>query len=615
MMKTYNILNNYLIFGQLHADSIGVNYRGAGIEDNRPVQHQLITEMNPIYTMDETTWKRVSVLLEGIKKSNITHLYSPDKIVRSKEATLLIFPYLKGKTLENILEDAAQKEVPINFDLAFSMVTAIADIIDMGSSIVVSGKKSFHGFLTPDNIIIDYDGNIYLKNYGIAPYLTQSDNLYKEMEMKYGSWLTPEYQQREKIVPQSDIYHLGYTIYRILTGTYFSYTQGEDFDAKFSNISFSHFMPTTDKDYLTNMINFFKKTLHPEPSKRFSHVRELKDYISNYFKIEELSSVTFSLAYFMNSLYAETMEEETTMMAGELNYEIPEPGPEVEEKTAEERARADNEIVEKILTGLEETEKSRSKLLLPLIIILIAVVGIAGFLYISQANKAKQEQLKVQQELERKLALIQQQTKTEYEEKLKSLEEQITTTEEEQKAKEDEISKLKAWRQEQERKEQESKQAIEQAKKLEELEAEKKRIEEEKRKREEEAEQKRLEEEKRKQQEEAEKKLQEEKERVVTEGELIDIEFATQKPILISGEDPDFSRSIRKKYKGMQMNITCSLLIDERGNVSRVKIKGNVEPEIKLVLSTTLANWKYKSAQKNEVKVKVWLDVPITLTF
>ncbi len=614
-MKTYNILNNYLIFEQLHADSIGANFRGAGIEDNKPVQHQLITEVNPVYTMDETTWKRVSVLLEGIKKSNITHLYSPDKIVRSKEATLLIFPYLKGKTLENILEDAAQQEVPINFDLAFSMVTAIADIIDMGSSIVVSGKKSFHGFLTPDNIIIDYDGNIYLKNYGIAPYLSQNGNLYKEMEMKYGSWLTPEYQKRDKIVPQSDIYHLGYTIYRILTGKYFSYTPGEDFDAKFSSISFSHLIPTTDKDYLTSMINFFKKTLHPDPIKRFNNVRELKDYISNYFKIEELSSVTFSLAYFMNSLYTDMMEEETTMMAGELNYEIPESDPEVGEKTAEERARADNEIVEKILTGLEETEKSKSKFLLPLIIILIAVIGIAGFLYISQANKAKQEQLKVKQESERKLAQIQQQTKNEYEAKLKSLEEQITTTEEEQKTKEGEIARLKAWRQEQERKEQESKQAIEQAKKLEELEAEKKRIEEEKIKLEEESEKKRLEEEKQKQKEEAERKLKEEQERVVAVGELIDIQFATQKPILINSEDPEFSRSIRKKYKGLQMNITCSLLIDEKGNISRVKIKGNVEPEIKLTLSTTLANGKYKPAQKNGVKVKVWLDVPITLSF
>lgn len=614
-MKNYNILNNYLIFSKLNADSIGINYRGADIEDYKPVQHKLITEVNPTYTIDDTIWKRVSVLLEGIKKSNISHLYSPDKIVKSREVTLLIFPYLKGKTLENILDDATKNEIPINFDLAFSMVTAIADIIDMGSSIVVSGKKSFHGFLTPDNIIIDYDGNIYLKNYGIAPYLTQNDNLYKEMEMKYGAWLTPEYQKREKIIPQSDIYHMGYTIYRILTGKYFSYSPGENFETKFSSISFSHLMPTTDKDYLTNLINFFKKSLHPDPYKRFSTVRELKDYISNYFKIEELSSVTFSLAYFMNSLYSDTIDEETASMVEEMNYEIPAPSPDVAEKTHEERSREDNEIVEKILTGLEETEKSRSKFMLPLIFLLVAVIGIAGFLYINQAKKAEQKQIQVQQELERKLAQIQEQTKNEYEVKLKSLEEQMTTTEDEQKTKEEEIAKLKAWRQEQERKELERVQAIEQAKKLEELEAEKKRLEEEKKIMEAEAEKKRIEDEKKKQQEEAARKLQEERERVVSEGELINIDFATQKPILISKEEFDFSRAIRKQYKDQKMNITCSLLIDEKGNVSRVKIMGNVAPDIKLVLSTTLANWKYKAAQKKDVKVKVWLDVPLTLTF
>lgn len=611
-MTEHRILNNYLIFKQLQVDSIGINYRGAEIIDNKPNQHKIITEVNPVYTENEQTWKRVTLLLEGVKKSNIVHLFSPDKIVKSKEATCLVYPNIKGVTLEQIIDESDKKDIAINFDLAFSIVTAIADLIDIGSSIVVSGKKSFHGFLTPDNIIVDYDGNIYLKNYGIQPYLDKNEHIYREMEMKYGAWLSPEFQKREKIMPQSDIYHLGYIIYRILTGQYFSYQPGEDFDAKFSSISFKHYMPT-EKDDLTNLITFFKRTLHPEPQKRFANVRELKDYVSNFFKIDELSSVTFSLAYFMNSLYADEMEAEDKILADELAYQIPEPKGSEGQKTAEERAR-DNEIVEKILSGLDETEKSRSRLLAPMIVLLLIVIGVAGYLYINQANKAKQEQLRIQQELERKLSQIQEQTQKEYQEKLKTLETQVTATEEEQKKKEEEILKLKEWRKTQEVKEQERLAAIENLKKTEELEAEKKRIEAEKKRLADEAEKRRIaEEQKKKQEAEAQQKAALEK--PAKPGELIDIQYATQKPVRVSGDEPEFPRSIRKKFKGTQVKITASLLIDERGNVSRVKIKGNVAPEIKMSLTTSLANWKYKPAQKKAVKVKVWYDVPMTLNF
>jgi serine/threonine protein kinase len=99
-----------------------------------------------------------------------------EKIIKEEGSpkALLIYPLIKGRTFEKVLENSMEKDLPINFDLAFSIAIAIADLIDTGSSIVVSGQKSFHGFLTPDNILIDYDGKIYLKNYGIFPYLNKT---------------------------------------------------------------------------------------------------------------------------------------------------------------------------------------------------------------------------------------------------------------------------------------------------------------------------------------------------------------------------------------------------------------------------------------------------------
>ena len=221
-MSDYKILNNYFIYEELESDSLGNNFRAGEIEDRKAKNHTLLTKIYPFFSGDANTWKRIDILMEGIKKANIPNIYSPEKIITEDDMALLAYPFIKGRTLEVILSDSAKKDIPINFDLTFSIAIAIADLIDIGSTIVVSGKKSFHGFLTPDNIIIDYDGKIILKNYGIYPYLGITEEVFNEVVKKYGAWIAPEFLNKSKLLPQTDIFYLGYIIYRILTGEYFS---------------------------------------------------------------------------------------------------------------------------------------------------------------------------------------------------------------------------------------------------------------------------------------------------------------------------------------------------------------------------------------------------------
>jgi serine/threonine protein kinase len=618
--QEYRKVDRYLLFKELGTDALGVNYRAGeiNIEERKVVEHQLLTEVYPFLSSTPNVWKKVSILLEGVKKSNIPKLFSPDKIVREGDKSYLVYPMLKNRTLEQVLEDSTQKDIPINFDLAFALAFAIADLIDIGSSIVVSGEKSFHGFLTPDNILVDYDGKIYLKNYGIYPYLSREESIFTEMVTKYGAWIAPEFLRKEKLVCQTDIYHLGYIIYRILTGKYYSYSQEEDFEAKFSNISFLQHIPSADKQFLTNIITFFKKTLHPIPSQRFANIKEFKDYVSNNFHIEELSSVTFSLAYFINSLYLEVVEEENKAIEGELAYRVPEKKP-VKEKSIEAE-QADDRLVEGILTGLEKEKKSRAKLFIPLVALIVIVIGISAFIIINQqkqVQKQREAQMKTAAEMKRNMEKFKMDLEGEYQKRLKSIEDQATTTEEEKSAQEEEIKRLREWQKEEMRKalekqkqkedqlkqEEEKKQQQEEAKlEQERILAEQKRLEEEKKKKEEEDKKKRL-----REAEAAKKKLK--------EGDLIALTEATAKPEQLKGKDPTFSTIQKKVYKGSQMTLRAMLLIDENGDVVEVKMIGSQPEDLKSTFEKALKKWKYKPAEKDKIKVKVWYPVAIKINF
>jgi len=605
-MKEYKTVGNYSLFKELNTDLVGTNFRAGKIVDGKFNKHLFLTEVHPYLYQNAEVWKRVELLLNGVKKSKISNLYSPDSIIDDKKK-YLVYPYLDGMCLENILDDSTKKNIPVNFDLALSIAMGIADLLEAGSSIAVSGKRSFHGFLTPDNIIIDQDGNIWIKNYGIYAYLNTTDEIRKELEFKYGAWLTPEFIRNEKPVPQSDIYHLGYIIYKMVTGNYFSYSKDDNFESKLSNISFLHHIPSSDKNFLDNMILFFNKTLNPDPNKRFSNTREFKEFVSKYFNIEELSSVTFNIAYFMNSLYAEETEKAKIELDEETKYIVPH---KPENKGQDDEP--DNNIVESLLSGLDEREKSGNKFILIAIIIAVIAVAIVGF---TMLNKSKNETKKsTDTSVVAKVAVK--------DIEIENLRKKLATQQKEMalaKQREDEARKkaLEIERQIKEEKDAAKKAALkkEQEKQKKIAEDEKRKADEAKLKEEKLQKEKKAEEEKKKEElriKEEKKKAEEERKNAIKEGDMV--QDVDTKPIPINTEIPRLPRRLRKKIQGDSVQAIISLIINEKGAVKKIKFtKKTGIPELDIELMRIINKWTFKPALKYGKKVSTWFTKVVSI--
>lgn len=636
-MSSYQLFtSNYLIFEQLNADSVGTNFRAGFLKDRKTDSHAIITQVHPYLTTNEKTWKRIKLLLEGINKSHITHLYSPEKIVQGQEKIALIYPFLKGRTLEQILQDSENHHTPINFDLAFSIAMSIADIIEIGSSIVISGKKSFHGLLTPDNIIIDFDGNIFLKNYGIMPYLDINETILTELKTKYSNWLTPELNGTAPITHQSDIYHLGYILFRMLTGKCFAIEEGETFDSAIEKISFADYVPDVDANIQNCMISFFKKTLNPDPAGRFASIKEFKDYISNVFHIEELSSITFNLAYFINSIYSKTIEQLDEVLTTERNFELPEEKPdEPAPANAPAPVPAENNdmLVEEILTGLDKSSGGSGKLFG--IIAAVIIVASVVIYFIVQDQNQKYEEAQQQLQAEKRQSQIRQ---AEEEKRRQAAAAETQRLLDEQKQRMDALQKEM----------QDAKTAEQKKQAQQRLEAEKQRQEEEK------AEQQR------KQQEEADQAAREQaqanedkytnnfnaaktafvakdyakaKEHIklalevkdtaeikeltsqidfqeklaqsVANDEIIDIKYATKQPTKVSGT---ISKSIVRKIKAT--NAKVLILVAKDGSVNKIRFTGTIESGLKMKIMQAVNEWKYTPAEREGKTIRVWYNEP-----
>ena len=327
----------------------------------------------------------------------------------------------------------------------------------------------------------------------------------------------------------------------------------------------------------------------------------------------------------MNSLYLEIIEEENEAYSTELSLTLPEPQKEekLPEPDKEEKVKRDDHLVEGILSGLEEEKKSRTKLLIPLIALIVIIIGVSAFFIINmqkQAHQREQERVRTDAEIKRRMEQFKTELESEYQKRLETIEDKAATTVEEKQAQEDEIKKLREWQKEEMRKaleRQKQKEAILQKQKEEEqkiLDAElekQKQLEEQKRL---EEEQKRIEKEK---QEEIKKKFQEaEKEKMkLKEGDLIAITEVSKKPEKLKEKAPTFSNFQRRKYKGTSMNVRAMLLIDETGAVAGLKFIGTIPDDLKSSIEKALKKWKYTPAEKDNVKVKVWYPIALTIAF
>lgn len=586
-------IGDYVVLEKLYKDSIGTSYRAVEVEtqktDIKPIKHRLLTEVHPFLFTTPEEWNRTDVLCQRIQDSGIPNLYIPKKILRDESGTFFVFPFIEGKTLAQIVDDASRKKIHIPFNLAFSISIAIASLIEMGSSLIQGGQNSFHGFLTPDHIIFDYEGNIYLKCFGLWPLLDKNETAVSEMIRMYAAWLTPEFIRREPLSPRSDIYHLGYIVYRMLTGNYFSYLPGEDFQTTFTSISFLSDLPSTDIGFLTSLIDFFKKTLNPDTNKRFPRLKEYKNYVLTYFQTGEFAEFKTNLSSYMKTLYADTIEVEKQ----ELNDELSNPVMAISSADFEK-----DESMGQI--AMEFEEKKRSKLQVALIAASIIVVTVvSGYFIVDQVDKTKKKQLETSRLLEQQNQRIQ-----EFQQKLSTLEVQKKTetiptspdTKEPGKEVNKDIDK-KTTSTPIEKPKSTAKTVTETPKETTPDVVRTTKPPE----------------------------ITEKKETSTTSTPKVEVKSAplvaltetTVKPKQLSGKEPEFPTNIRKAYVGRRATVKADLLLDENGNVAEVELleKTEIPADVQVIIIDTLKGWKFTPALKGDMKVRVKWPVKFKISF
>lgn len=129
--------------------------------------------------------------------------------MRTKKTAYMVMEYIEGRTVKEILQGAKQLPVKDSVEIILEVLEGLG---------ACHAQKLIHRDLTPDNIYITTSGSVKILDFGSAR-VTQDDGDNEFTQILKKSYAPIEqFQQGSSQGPWTDIYSVGATLYRLVTG-------------------------------------------------------------------------------------------------------------------------------------------------------------------------------------------------------------------------------------------------------------------------------------------------------------------------------------------------------------------------------------------------------------
>jgi hypothetical protein len=175
----------------------------------------------PHFASDEE-FKNMFVMeaqLSGLlQHPNVVHVYSNGE---SEGYLYLVMEFVDGKNLRQLLARADKQKVRIPIESACYIIAEAAKGLEYAHSFVDErtgqAMEIVHRDMSPQNIMLSYDGGVKIVDFGIAKAAARSEHTRAGvLKGKFG-YMSPEQAQGMPIDRRSDIFALGIIFFELLT--------------------------------------------------------------------------------------------------------------------------------------------------------------------------------------------------------------------------------------------------------------------------------------------------------------------------------------------------------------------------------------------------------------
>jgi serine/threonine-protein kinase len=239
--------------------------------------------------------------------------------------------YIRGQDLRKIIKRAQTLKEPVPLGIAIRIMVGVLEGLDHAHRQTDESGRPIHLVhrdVSPQNIIVSYEGDVKLVDFGIAKASTQ---IYQTragiLKGKY-AYMSPEQAQGRPVDRRSDIFAAGILLYEITTGRRL-FRQSSEIETLRKVIDCAVEAPSLyDPRYPSDLEQEVLRALQKDPAQRYQDAREMQVALEGFVTRHGMLASGGRLAEYMQRVFAHESEvaTEELRVLMEARPDTPPPG-------------------------------------------------------------------------------------------------------------------------------------------------------------------------------------------------------------------------------------------------------------------------------------------------
>ena len=265
-------------------------------------------------------------LAAQLNHPNIVHIFDLGKI--ESGGYFIAMEYVDGRDLRAILHSAREVGIPLPIPLAVYIASKVAAALDYAHRRREADGhelKIVHRDVSPQNILISYEGDIKLCDFGIAKAASKASQTQSGALKGKVRYMSPEQAWGRAIDRRSDLFSLGCVLYEMLTNQVLF--RGDTDLNVLEKVRAAEVMPpsSVNPDVGKNLDAIVLKALAGEPEARYANASEMLRDLEAVLYAHTPAPGSADLAIYLHRLQVEESARQESRVRVAARAAAPEP--------------------------------------------------------------------------------------------------------------------------------------------------------------------------------------------------------------------------------------------------------------------------------------------------